>query len=173
MCCHIYFSIKSNLFLGDPSYCQNGFTLSFWMKTESGGPQCPVSSGGDIPGDVGLAFCYSQSAGSSAMEATATVRSSSSTWIADQQNIPILTGAWNNVVLAWHPQQGLYLYVNGDMKLSDELSSNNNGPPPDGDLVLGSQPSGSRGFKGTLDEVYFWETFKQEADAREPYTSGI
>ena len=142
------------------------------MKTESGGPQCPVSSGGDILGDVGLAFCYSQLADSNTMDATATVRSSSSTWMTAQKNIPIFAGAWNNVVLAWHPQQGLYFYVNGDMRLSDEVSSDNNGRQPDGDLVLGSQPSGGRGFKGTLDEVYFWETFKLGADARKPYTLG-
>ncbi|XP_071815494.1 uncharacterized protein [Apostichopus japonicus] len=132
-----------------PSLCENGFSVSFWLrpvKITSKRVAHLVGLGADVAGEVG--FTISQSR----QTITAMVSNGTRTWQGTVPAVNITYDEWMYLALLWLPQDGMLLVLDGQVVSSESK------PIDDvresemiGTLVLGGR-SRTKRLEATFDE---------------------
>ena len=149
--------------------CFAGYTMAFWINFEEMAEKETVylSNGGHSNSNHGVAMLYDRGT----MEFRFR-RKNGQEWSAKSDNV--LPGRWYHVTAAWSLENGLSVYVDGDLvdvDISPMVSSSGNiednknrefyiGRPND------DTPVTKRG-KMSLDEFNFWSTLKTPDQIRE------
>ncbi|KAL5005761.1 hypothetical protein ScPMuIL_016919 [Solemya velum] len=153
---------------GDLSLCPKGYTLGLWEKFRNVGNKRGVymSNGGHTENSHGIAMTYKIGSLQFIFR-----MESGKEWKVTASNV--LPNYWYHVLVTWHEDRGLLLYVNGNRAAKDvqpQRRSRANRRSSDEEFILGGiDTDGGKQNLGVIkvDEFHFWSEFKSAEEIRE------
>ena len=146
--------IRGNCF-GEPELCPDGYTLAFWLKQRTVIQDAYViSNGAQTSGSYGINVL------ARAPDLMLFALKTKTNWYRiETSDVP--WDKWNHLVMTWHPNSNLELFMNGVALTVSDKTPNSRTSTTSNDFFLGL-PNNVESSYGSflLDEMMFWEEHK-------------